>query len=106
MDGLLRFITEGRNPKHKAERASIVETMDSEIRHIFEKLRKSLSPLGTWEMKSTSAGPHEVMAAVLNLGKFHWTRCSDEDCLVSMKHQKEQEKVDHTVAGPDAQNPP
>jgi len=69
-------------------------------------MRKHLSPLGTWEMKSTCAGPDEVMISVPNLGNFARVSCTDEACLTTLKHQNEREKVACAVVGPDAQDPP
>ncbi|KIM75061.1 hypothetical protein PILCRDRAFT_13876 [Piloderma croceum F 1598] len=81
-DGLLRFIGKSDNEKLEAEWVAIANTMESETRCIFEELREYLSPLGTWEMKSTCAGPLEVMVS------------------------KERKKVAHAVVGPDARDPP
>ena len=105
MDGLLRFIGEGVD-KIKALRAAIVKSMGDENRRIFEKMRESMSPLATWEMRSICAGSREVMTAVPTLGKFPWTTCNAPDFFSNPKHQKEQEKVGRVVAGPDVQAPP
>jgi hypothetical protein len=106
MDGWLRFLKGGSNENIESLRASIVETMESETRRIFEELRESFSPMGTWEMKSISVGSREVMTAVPNLGKFSWMTCTDDRCLTIPKRQNEREKVEYTVVGPDAKAPP
>ena len=62
MGGLLWFIGESGDENIKS--IAIVESLGSETRPIFEEMRKTLSPLDTWEMKNTCAGPSEVMIAV------------------------------------------
>jgi hypothetical protein len=105
MDGLLRFIGKGDNERLEAERVAIADTMESETRRIFEELRERLTPSGTWEMKSTSAGPLEVMTSVPQMGQFVWTHC-DEACATTKRRRKENGKVARTVMGPDARDPP
>ena len=105
MDGLLRFIGTGDNKRIEAEQMAIADTMENETCRIFEELRKGLTALGTWEMKSTSAGPLEVMTLVPQMGQFVWTHY-DAACAMTEKHQKQLRRVAHTVLGPDAGDPP
>jgi hypothetical protein len=49
----------------------IIETMESETRRIFEEIRDSSSPFGTWEITSPFAGSYDVMCAIPSLGNFH-----------------------------------
>ncbi len=75
-------------------------------RAVFEGIRKSMSPLATWEMKSLSTGSPEVMTAVLTLGEFSWTFCTADDCNTNTKHKKVKERADEVFVGPDAQTTP
>lgn len=103
--GVLRFFGESGIQTIEAIRAKIVKEMESDKRRIFEKMRKSESPLSTWEIKRLSAGPIEVMTAVPNLGKFSWTFCKVTNCLMEPKHKKAIERVAQVVVGPDAKAP-
>ncbi|KIM75565.1 hypothetical protein PILCRDRAFT_13485 [Piloderma croceum F 1598] len=105
VDGLLRFIGKGDDEKLEAERVAVADTMGSETRLIFEKLREYLLPLGTRKMKSTCTGPLEVIIPVPNLGKFAWTSYIDEVCSTTLKDQDER-KVSRTAVRPDARDPP
>ena len=100
--GLLRFIGKGDNERLEAERAAIVDTMESEIRRIFEELSERLTPSGTWEIKNASA---EVMTSVPHMGQFAWTHC-DGACSTTTRYQKEIMEIVRTVMGPDARDPP
>ena len=108
MDGLLLFmpIEEDDSEKSKYKWAKIMERMDSEKCRTFVEMSRATTALGSWEMKSTSARSQEVMRAVPTLGKFSWTFCNSETCLVPHKHAKELEKGKNTPVGRDAQNPP
>ena len=110
MDGLLLFmpIEEDDSEKSKYKWAKIMECMDNEKRCTFVKMSRTTMALGSWEMKSMSAGSQEVMRVVPTLGKFSWTFCNSETCLAPHphKHAKELEKGKNTPVGRDAQNPP
>ena len=101
MGGQLCFIEEG-DGQIKRERATIVDSMDSETRAVFEDFRKSDLPLATWEIKSI---PSEVMSAFLNLGEFSWTQCDAPNFKTDRKPDG-REKLKRTVIGLDAQHPP
>jgi hypothetical protein len=105
MDGLLRFIAES-DEKIEGPRAHIVESMENAKRRIFEEMRKSKTPLASYEIKSLSAGSVEVMIAVPNLGKFYWTYCDARKCHTNPKHEKARSNVKQVVVGPDAQVTP
>ncbi|KAM6495989.1 hypothetical protein JOM56_008695 [Amanita muscaria] len=106
-DGVLRFIDEGDDDDDiEALRAAIVKSMESENRRFFEKMRDSMRPLATWEMKTISTGPLEVMAAVRTPGKFAWTYCDASHCDLNSRYQDERDKVALVKVGPDAQTPP
>jgi len=111
MDGELQIMDEvGDNEdgdsEDEAHLKSILDTMDSETFHIFEKMWESHSSAGTWEIKSIATGSDDVMNAVHDLGTFSWTQCTDELCFTSPKHPSQWEIAEHTVVGSDAQNPP
>jgi len=108
MDGLLQFMPmpEDGSEKSKSQRGNIMEHMDSEKRRTFVEMSRATTAFGSWEIKSTSAGPQEVMRAVPNLGKFFWTFCNDKTCLATQKHEKELKKGKDTAMGHDTQNPP
>jgi hypothetical protein len=108
IDGQLTFVGEkGFTLKQKAQRRALVETMDIPTRRIFEEMAESRSALGTWEIKSLSAGSIEVIASVPDLGNFAWTTCNDPNCLENPKHKKQRAKVALlSPAGPDALRPP
>jgi len=91
----------GLNETQKTLREALVERMDSKTRRIFEEMAKSRSPLGTWEMRSISAGSVDVMAVVPNLGNFSWTTCSKKP-----NHQKQKVGIGQLLVGPDALAPP
>ncbi|KAM6501510.1 hypothetical protein JOM56_004524 [Amanita muscaria] len=101
MDGLLCFMDKGDGW------AAIVGSMENEDRRVFEEMAKSVSALATWEMKSTSAGPAEVMNAVLNLGDFNWTFCRASGvCRSGFKnHKKARDDVDKVTVGFDGKVP-
>ena len=106
-DGRLLFIEEGDNDVDvsRDERAAIAESMDSRSRAFFEGVRKSKSPLATWEMKNLTT---EVMTAIRDMGEFSWTFCTANDCDTNPKHLRQQELVDLAgqSVGPDAQTTP
>jgi hypothetical protein len=108
MDGLLHFLPmpEDGSEKSKSKWANIMERMESEKCRTFVEMSRATTALGSWEIKSTSAGPQEVMRAVPTLGKFSWTFCNSEACLATQKHAKELEKGKNTPVGRDARNPP
>ncbi|KIL70169.1 hypothetical protein M378DRAFT_7084 [Amanita muscaria Koide BX008] len=108
-DGVLRFIDEGDDDDDddiKTLRAAIVKSMESENRRFFEKMRDSMRPLATWEMKTISTGSLEVMAAVRTPGKFAWTYCDASHCDLNSRYRDERDKVALVKVGPDAQTPP
>ena len=105
MDGMLCFMPMGDNERIKAIWTDIANTMEKETCRIFEELGKDLTPLGTWEIKSTSAGPLEVMTSVAQLGQFVWMYC-DTACTKTKRHPKELGKVVRMAVGPDARHPP
>jgi hypothetical protein len=92
MDGELRILRSASDDE-VPERGKIVETMESEMRRIFEVIRDSRLPFATWEMKSPFAGPREVMLAVPDLRVFSWTSCTHPDCSTDEKHIKEPRKT-------------
>jgi len=106
MNGVLHFVSESGIEGSEHQLATIMEQMDSDTRHIFEELRRSTTPLASWEIKSTSAGPEEVIRAVPDLGRFFWTFCNGEACSAVQKHAKGLEEGENTVMGRDAQHPP
>jgi hypothetical protein len=48
----------------------VIEHLESEKRRTFVEMARATMALASWEMKSMSPGPQEVMRAVPNLGKF------------------------------------
>ena len=103
MDAELRFIEEGQDWA-KTQRALVLETMNNNTRLIFEDMRKSKTPLATWEFKNLKAGTVEVLTAVPNLGRFSWTYCNPPNCS---SHEKGRKLVELSPkVGPDAQAPP
>ena len=106
MNGLLHFMPMPENGNKKSKGATIMERMESEKCHTFMEMSRATMSLGSWEMKSTSTGPQEVMRVVPTLGKFSWTFCNSEAWFVTQKHAKQLEKGKNTPVGPDAQNPP
>ena len=72
MDGQLCFTKVGNK---KLFEDDLVDTIKKEYRDIVKEMRKSKSPLATWEMKSLTAGSIEVMTSILNLGNFDWKHC-------------------------------
>ena len=111
VDGWLCFMQCPKNeddPNEIARKAN-VERMDPETRLIFEEMRKNRSSLATWEIKSITSGPCEVMTAARDFGNFSWVYCDAPDCLVNVqgsKHEKARTDVDEAIVGPDALNPP
>jgi hypothetical protein len=106
MDGVLHFVSESGIEGFEPQLATIMEQMSSDTRHIFEELRRSATPLASWEIKSTSAGPEEVMRAVPKLGQFLWTFCNSNACSAAKTHAKGLEGGRKIVVGCDARNPP
>ena len=105
MDGELR-IFQTANDDEVAEHNMIVETMEREMRRIFEEIRDSRSAFATWEITSPFASPPEVMLAVPNLGKFSWTSCTHLNCSTDQKHINEHRKNADIKVGEDALVPP
>ena len=108
MNGQLCFTKTDDEKTTKEIKDAMVNTIEEKYRDIFKEVREFRSPLATWEMKSLSASPIEVMTSVPNLGEFNWTRCSE--CTggkgIDAKHQKSLDKVTELVVGPDAKTPP
>jgi hypothetical protein len=88
-------------------REEVIKTMESGRRRILEAMRKTQSPLMTFEFKSLSAGPAEVMTAVPELGKFKWSYCGSPDHPCSdPKHKNVRDEVVAISPGLDALHPP
>ncbi|KAF8808131.1 hypothetical protein BYT27DRAFT_7211721 [Phlegmacium glaucopus] len=102
-DGQLCFIEKSVDQTNKAHQEAIVKSIQTKIRPIFEEMRKFRSPLATWEIKSISTGPDEVMTTVTNLGEFSWTTCTDCGTDPKNNNQKAVKLVD---VGLDALTPP
>ena len=86
----------------RQDREAIVESMEEETRLIYEKMRKDNESLATWEFKSLTSGPVNLMNAVCGLGNFSWTYCDTPGCLKDIK----EEKVNKAKFAPDALNSP
>jgi hypothetical protein len=106
IDGELQIMEVVDEDEDKAHLEAIMDSMDGETRRIFEEIRESCSPLGTWKIKSIATGFDDVMRAVRNLCKFSWTHCPDVQCSTFSKHREQVENVRYTAVGHDAQNPP
>jgi hypothetical protein len=104
-DGYLFFKNKGDGPG-KEEREANIETMDPEIRQIYEEMGMSRSPLATWEIKSLTSGTHGVMNAIRNLGEFSWAFCDYPDCLKNNQHDAVKKITAKVIPGPDALSPP
>ena len=91
MDRLLQFMPmpEDGSEKSIPQWANIIECMESEKHLTFLELSRATKALCSWEIKSTSACPQDVMRAVPNLGTFFWTFCDDKACFVTKKHENE-----------------
>ena len=89
------------------QREEIIQSMESGRRRIVETMRQKALPLMTFEFKSLSAGPVEVMTAVRKLGDFNWTYCGSlrNPCRIP-GHKEIRDMVDAIVPGPDARHPP
>lgn len=107
-DGQLLFSPDDADDAIKVRRERMVKSMDEETRRIFELLRVKDEPVpvSSWEMKSLATGSEEVMTAVPKLGEFTWTKCADAECLKSLAHQRQRDRVALAVIGPDAKAPP
>jgi hypothetical protein len=81
---------------------SIMDTIDSDTRRVFEEMLKFRSSLGTWEITSSD----DVLRAVRNLGEFSWTHCPELSCSKLPKHQAQLKDIRSIYMGPDARNPP
>ena len=99
MDGQLSII---RNYNVEEEGLAIEDRVKWD-RGIFQELKKSKSPFVTWEMKSLSAGPVEVITSVLALEEFEWKKCTECRPNASLgKHRKPKDDVEKLKIGPDA----
>jgi hypothetical protein len=77
MAGLLHFMPLPEGDSDESEWAMVMEHMESEKRRTFVEMARATTALASWEMKSTSAGPQEVMGAV---GSFPGRFCDSEAC--------------------------
>ena len=102
VDGQLEFMkTDGKKQIHE-----YTKNMEPERRRAFEAIRDARWPLATFEFKSLSAGPTEVMNSVPAMDKFNWTFCADRNCHNEPgKHQLPKERVGRVSVGCDAQAP-
>lgn len=105
MDGQLSLAKSHKNSGEELFKA-IADRIEWN-RDIFEEMKKSGLPFATWKMKSSSAGPVEVMTEVPNLGKFNWEKCTKcHGDYIHDGHGRAVTAIEKAKVGPDAQNPP
>jgi hypothetical protein len=105
MDGEHSFHRPRRLTEVAKNLDTILAKMDSVTRSFVERMREYERPLTTFELKSLTVAPFEVMDAIIKTSEFSWEVCKLNPCQ-DPDHKKGRDQAAKIILGLDALNPP